>query len=314
MKSVDPVQEAFAFKDLGVALISRGQWDEVTTCLGRAAHALAALGYGYHALECLSEAHSAQLHRGEFAPMLQDVLRCERQAREMNQPSILRWSLLLKLQIGLRSGIGTLQDAQACLGSIHAIGAYRSPVEELSVYGHEALYACLAGDTPLVLAHAQRVLEVSRRIGRGRFHALSTLQLTVDAVLYLAMSPATRTSQVCELAGGLVKSFLSMSLHMAIFAPRRLLYSGAAAALQGQSANAVNAWQEGLALCAGGVLRYDAARLNWMISLSTTGEASTSHGQAAARDFDACGVIFPYPLMPMQPARQVVRDTRLRAH
>lgn len=300
MKDVNPVQEAFALKDLGVAMISRGQWDDATSCLNRAAHALGALGYSYYALECLSERHSAQLHKGEFLTMLQEVQLSEWQARQMNHPSILRWSYLLRFQIGLRAGAMTLQDAHTCLASIHAIGAYRSPVEELSVYGHEALYACLCGDAVQVLQHGQHVLALSLRIAPGRFHALSTLQLTVDAVLCLALNPATRTPQGCELALGLVSSFLAMSLHMAIFAPRRLLYSGAAAALQGQWANATSAWTEGLALCADGVLRYDAARMNWMLSLYTSGEAATLHGQAAARDFEACGVAFPYPLMPRE--------------
>jgi hypothetical protein len=300
MTQVDPVHGAFALKDLGVAMISRGEWAQAATSLDRAAHSLSALGYGYHALECRAEEHSMLLQKGEFLPMLQEVQRSEWRAHQMNQPSILRWSLLLEFQVGLRTGALTLQDAHRLLTRIHAIAAYPSAVEELSVYGHECLYACLCGRAAQVLEYGRNALAVSLRLAPGRFHALTTLQLTVDSVLFLALDPVTRGPHVSELAGQLVKSFLFMSTDMAIFAPRRLLYAGATALMLGQRANAVNAWRDGIDLCADGALRYDRARLNWMLSLYVCGEAAARYRQAAACDFDSCGVRAPYPLMPLQ--------------
>ena len=300
LRNVDPVQEAYAIRDLGVWMIVNGQWSDVAAYLDRASRALAALGYGYHALESRSELHSAQLHKGDFAQALQGIALNEQQARHLNQATILRWTLLLKLQALLRTGRGSGDDAQACLREIHVIPVYRSPVEEISVRGHEAMVAALQGDAQQVLQHAQHVLVLAQRIGRGRFYALFTLQLTIDAILYLALSGYPGAQRLRELADGLVGRYLALSAGMVICAPRRLLYSGSVAALHGQRASAVNAWCEGLTLCAGGVFRYDAARLNGMLSLYLTGDAAAGHARAASADFEAAGVTPPYPFMPLE--------------
>jgi DNA-binding SARP family transcriptional activator/energy-coupling factor transporter ATP-binding protein EcfA2 len=298
LKDVDAVQEAYAIRDLGVTAVAAGKWDEVAAHLHRASRSLGALGYGYHALESRTELHSAQLHQGDFAQAWLDILLTEQQSRHLKQTTILRWTLLLKLHVWLRTGRGTPDDVQACLREIHAIPAYRSPVEEISVRGHEAMVAALQGDAVQVLDHAQHVLALAQRIGRGRFYALYTLQLTIDAILYLALIAHSGAQRMRELAEGLVGRYLALSSSMVICAPRGLLYAGSVAALQNQQTGAINAWREGLALCTGGVLRYDAARLNWMLSLYLTGEAASTHAHAAAGDFDACGVTSPYPFMP----------------
>jgi hypothetical protein len=300
LKDVAPVHQANSVRDLGLIMANYGGWDDETAHLHHASQSLAALGDGYHALECLSEHHSVQLHRGDFATAQVEVARTEARARQMNQPSILRWMLLLRLQLWMRTGDGSPDEIQACLAEIHSIPAFRSPVEELSVRGHESLLACRAGRRDDVIAHAPAVLQLARRVGSGRFHALATLQLTLDAVMFLAFEPSTDT-EACGLAVALCGRFMALSRHMGIFGARRLLYTGQAAVLQGRPADAIAAWRRGLAIAQARALNYDAARLNWMLSLYLQGRDADVHGQAAKTLFAVCGVNFPYPFIPPAP-------------
>lgn len=300
LKDVDPVQQAYAMKELGLIMVNYGGWADASLHLHRASLSLAALGDGYHALECLSEHHSAQLHQGDFVTALVDVATTEARARQMNQPSILRWALLLRLQLWMRTGNGSAEDIQACLTEIHAIPAYRSPVEELSVRGHESLLAGRMGRRDDVLGHAPAVLQLARRVGSGRFHALATLQLTLDAVMVLAFEPAA-DAQCRDLAVALSGRFMELARHMGIFSARCLLYAGQVAVLQGRRAEAVQAWRKGLVKAKQNALRYDEARLQWMLSLYLQGEEAQACASSAAAQFVACGVNSPYPFVPAKP-------------
>ncbi len=300
LKDVDPVQQAYAARDLGLIMINYGAWDDASTHLHRASQSLGALGDGYHALECMSEWHSAQLHRGDFSAAAGDVARTEARARQMNQPSILRWTLLLRLQLWLRTGGGSPDEMQACLTEIQAIPAYKSPVEELSVRGHGSLLACRHAQGGEVLAQAEAVLALTHRVAPGRFHALATLQLTLDAVMFMAFD-RSGDDRARELARALTERFVKLSRHMGIFEPRSLLYAGQAAALTGRSTEALGAWRKGLVLAQRLALDYDAARLNWMLSLYLHEEQAQRHELAATQLFAICGVNFPYPFIPTAP-------------
>lgn len=297
LSRVDPVHEAYATLETGLILVNYGDWENAASHLLRASRSLAALGDGYHALECMSELHVAQIHTGAFAVAAQAVNDTISRARQMNQPSVLRWMLLMRLQLWLRTGGGSPQELQACLAEIHKIPAFKSPVEELSVRGHESMLACRNAQTHEVLAHAQAVLQVARRMGAGRIHVLATLALTLDAAMLLAFSPGA-DPRLRDVARALAGQFGVLSRHMGIFGARRLLYQGQAAALAGRRAAAVSAWRAGLALTRGRTLDYDAARLNWMLSLYLDGDDAARHELAARDLFKTCAVPAPYPFVP----------------
>jgi hypothetical protein len=76
---------------------------------------------------------------------------------------------------------------------------------------------------------------------------------------------------------------------------------GVAAVLQGHPTQAVQLWEQGLHSCAADDLRYDRARLHWMLSLYADEATRAGHARDAAAHFDHCGVIGPvYPFMPVQ--------------
>ena len=103
-----------------------------------------------------------------------------------------------------------------------------------------------------------------------------------------------------KLAGALVARYVKMTEGIGIFAPRSQLYQGMVAALSGNLGLSVHHWHQGLANCPEDDLRYDRARLHWMLSLHGTTDAE-GHLQAARRHFDECGVAGPpYPLIPCQ--------------
>lgn len=300
LPQVDPVHAAYATLETGLILVNYGVWAEAESYLRRASHSLAALGDGYHSLECLCELHVAQMHAGDFARATHEVDDTINRARQMNQPSVLRWMLLTRLQLWLRTGGGSAQELSACMGEVHSIPTFKSPVEELSVRGHESMLACRNSQTEGVLAHATAVLQIARRMGAGRIHVLVTMALTLDATMFLCFAPDA-DPRLCSVAQALADQFGVISRNMGIFGPRRLLYRGQAAALAGRGAAALRAWQAGLALARGRTLDYDLARLNWMLSLYLDGEAGARHRAAAHELFARCAVRSPYPFVPAAP-------------
>ncbi len=299
---VEPPQRAYAVRDLGVVMVANGQWEQAETCLNRASQSLAALGYGYHALECLTELYSGQMNQGVFSRLLPAIRETEWQARRQNQPTVLRWTLVMKLQALVRMDAAGLDEAQSCLNEIHAIPVYRTPVEVLSVCGLESVLAAARDDLQQVLDKAKQVLEAAHRLGRGRYYVLFTLQWTIDAVLYFALADPSGPPQARNLAIGLVNRFLALSLGLRAYETRRCLYSGAIQALQGRQTAAVQAWQEGLVRCDAQAMPYDAARLNWLLSSYLEPVQAARHRGSAELQFAAAGVQPPYALIP-KPAR-----------
>lgn len=313
LKDADPVREAAVDRALGHAMITAGRWDEVEAHFRRAAATLAALGYGYDAQECQMQISTMWLHRGEFQQLGEAVAAAEQVARRTEQPAIVRFALLFKLQLWLRTGASTLDAASACLQMIHAIPTRRIQLEEIRLLANEALLHAARGDDLGVLQRAQEVLELSRHMqGGARIYPLAPLAVIIDAVLNVATTQPDGDDQVLVLARGLTQRYLKLAGGIQIFDARSRLYQGALAALEGRLADAVNHWEKGLASCAPDDLRYDRARLHWLLSLHAPEGARSSHGEAAAGHFVHCGVLGPpYPLLPLQrmgaggPVRQM---------
>ena len=184
----------------------------------------------------------------------------------------------------------TLQALAAALGLEAGALAAAAPVEE----------AIVDETDPAAQAEAEAVLALTHRVAPGRFHALATLQLTLDAVMFMAFD-RSGDDRARELARALTERFVKLSRHMGIFEPRSLLYAGQAAALTGRSTEALGAWRKGLMLAQRRALDYDAARLNWMLSLYLHEEQAQRHELAATQLFAICGVNFPYPFIPTAP-------------
>ena len=299
LRDVQPVEEAFALQQLGNSMIVRGRWEVAEAYLQRAAAALASLGYGYDSLECRAQLNAVHLHQGDFTRLLEEVRITEVEARTLEQPAILRWSLMFKVQALLRSGLGGAGMAQNCLHDIHGIAVRRTMLEDIRTRGLEALVACARGDLRQVLLLAQEVLDLAHYVTAGRFYTLLAFALVVDVLLYVAGHADAAGRQARGLALQAVHKYLALSAHLPLLAPRRLLYRGWADLLQGRPTLALRAWQRGLAACTRFPSLYDAARLHLLASQHSTGEQAVAHAREAARLFLACGMAGPsYPMMP----------------
>ena len=299
LRDVDPVQEAFALQQLGNSMTVCGRWDLAEAYMLRAAAALASLGYGYDSLECRAQLNAVHLHQGDFARLLDEIRITEVEARTLEQPAILRWSLMFKVQALLRSGLGGAGMAQSCLHDIHGIPVRRTMLEDLRIRGIEALVACARGDLRQALLLAQEVLDLTHYVTVGRFYTLLAFALVVDVLLFATGNRDAVGRQARGLALHAVHRYLALSSHLPLLAPRRQLYRGWTALLHGKRKPAVRAWQHGLAACAQFPSSYDAARLHLMLSLHCTGEQAAKHADEAVRLFAACGMPGPlYPLMP----------------
>jgi DNA-binding SARP family transcriptional activator len=299
LRDVQPVDEAFALHQLGNSMMVRGRWDAAEAYMLRAAAALASLGYGYDSLECRAQLNAMHLHQGDFTRLLDEVRITEVEARALEQPAILRWSLMFKVQALLRSGLGGAGMAQGCLHDIHGIAVRRTMLEDIRLRGLEALVACAQGDMRQVLLLAQEVLDLTHYITAGRFYTLLAFALVVDVLLYAADNADAAGRQARDLAVHAVDKYLALSAPLALLAPRRMLYRGWVQLLQGQRARALRAWGRGLDACAEYSSPYDAARLHFLLSRNTTGERAATHSREAARLFLACGMAGPtYALMP----------------
>lgn len=299
LRDAQPVDEAQALQQLGNSMIVRGRWDMAEAYMLRAAAALASLGYGYDSLECRAQLNAVHLHQGEFTRLLEEVRITEVEARALEQPAILRWSLMFKVQALLRSGLGGPGVAQGCLHDIHSIAVRHTTLEDIRLRGLEALVACAQGELRQALLLAQEALDLAHGVNTGRFYTLLALALVVDVLLYAASSPGAAGRQACGMALQAVQRYLSLSAHLPLLAPRRQLYRGWAARLQGRNKAALRAWQRGLQACAGFPSQYDAARLHLLLSRHGDAAQSGAHAQQAARLFLACGMAGPaYPLMP----------------
>lgn len=302
LKGADLVREAAVDRALGHAMITAGRWDEVEAHFRRAAATLSALGYGYDAQECQMQISTMWLHRGAFQQLGEAVAAAEQVARRTEQPAIVRFALLFKLQLWLRTGTSTLDAADACLRMIHAIPTRRIRLEEIRLLANEALLLAVHGDDLGVQQRAQEVLDLSSNMqGGARIYPLAPLAVIIDAVLHVAMRESEGGQQVIALARGLTQRYLKLAGGIQIFDARSHLYQGALAALEGRHADAVQHWEKGLASCAPDDLRYDRARLHWLLSLYAPQADRSGHGQAAAGHFAQCGVLGPpYPVLPLQ--------------
>jgi DNA-binding SARP family transcriptional activator/energy-coupling factor transporter ATP-binding protein EcfA2 len=312
LKDVDPVREAAVDRALGHAMISAGRWDEVEAHFRRAAATLAALGYGYDAQECQMQISTMWLHRGAFVQLGEAVAVAEQGARRTEQPAILRFALLFKLQLWLRTGTSTLDAAMACLQMIHAIPARRIQLEEIRLLANEALLLAARSDDDGVLQRAQEILDLSRNMqGGARIYPLAPLAVIIDAVLHVAGRRSAGDDLALVLARALTRRYLKLAGGMQIFDARCCLYQGAMAALEGRCSEAVHQWHKGLDSCAPEDLLYDRARLHWLLSLHAPEAERARHEAAAAGHFARCGVAGPpYPLLPLQglgaaPVRQM---------
>jgi len=302
---VDPVHEAFALDHLVLTYIGSGQWNDALIHLRRASRTLAAMGFGYDALECEGRRNLVLLHQGEFTTLLQEVAHAEAQASRTQQPTILRWALLFKMQALLRTGRGTPQEALECLHAIHAIPVRRVLLEEIRVGAHEALYLAAQGDVTGVLERARDILPRSRRI-IGRFYTLAPLAVLVDAVLHVATDPVLTSAPARAMAITLVERFAAMSRGMQILAPRSHLYQGMGAVLADDTQRAVTWWQRGLQCEGAQDLLYDSARLHWMLALHADEADQGGHAHSARELFGHCGVLGPpYPFLPAVSVRSV---------
>ena len=299
LRDVQPVEEAFAMHQLGNSMMVRGRWDVAEAYMLRAAAALASLGYGYDSLECRAQLNAVHLHQGDFTRLLDEVRITEVEARTLEQPAILRWSLMFKVQALLRSGSGSVAVAQGCLHDIHDIAVRRTMLEDIRLCGLEALVACAQGDHRQVLLLAQEALDLIHYVTAGRFYTLLAFAQVVDVVLYVAGSTGAAGRQARGLALQAVDKYLALSAHLPLLAPRRQLYRGWAALLLGRHTLALHAWQRGLDACNAYPSMYDAARLHLLASQHTTGAQAAMHAREAARLFLACGMAGPaWPFMP----------------
>lgn len=302
LKDAEPVYEAHAFRHVAYAMIARGQWDAAYANLQRAAALFGALGYGYDGLESQSQLNAILLHKGEFPQILDNVWADEREARRLEQPTILRYTLFFKLQSGIRSGRGTPEAAAQCLHAIHSIPTPRVRLEESRLLANEALLLAVQGDAQAVMQRGHAVLDLMQGMSTGgRFIPLAPLSVMIDATLSLATGPYPGDSPAAELSAKLVKTYTRLTGKADSFIPRSLLYRGTIAVLQGDLDTALKLWHQGLASCATDALRYDRARLHWMLGLHGPHESGPAHLQAAAGHFDYCGVQGPpYPLVPVR--------------
>lgn len=300
LKDATPAYEARVLKGMNEAMIAMGEWDAAVSCLRRASAQLAALGYRYEVLECTGRVNSVLQHTGDFRQLLDNVWEDERVARRLEQSTILRWTLLFKMQAWLRTGSGTLDAAEHCLRAIHAIPTHRTQLEEIRLWANEALVLAVRGDVDGVIQRAQDILDLSRNMSSGRFYLMAPMAVIADAMLFLAFG-APAGSSAHRLGVNVARRYDHMTRGITIFAPRRLYYMGVAAVLQGHPTQAVQLWEQGLHSCAADDLRYDRARLHWMLSLYADEATRAGHARDAAAHFDHCGVIGPvYPFMPVQ--------------
>jgi hypothetical protein len=151
LKDATPAYEARVLKGMNEAMIAMGEWDAAVSCLRRASAQLAALGYRYEVLECTGRVNSVLQHTGDFRQLLDNVWEDERVARRLEQSTILRWTLLFKMQAWLRTGSGTLDAAEHCLRAIHAIPTHRTQLEEIRLWANEALVLAVRGDVDGVI-------------------------------------------------------------------------------------------------------------------------------------------------------------------
>lgn len=301
LKSAGPVHHAYASRAMAQAMIATGHWDAGNAHLLRAGPLLAALGHGYESQECLAQLNAIRLHRGEFRQLLDGVWTAEREARRTEQPTILRFALFFKLQTWLRTGIGTLDGADECMRAIHAIPVSRVRLEEMRLGANEALLLAAHGDAQGVLQRVDEFLRLTQGMSGGRFLTLMPMTVIIDATLHMAMLPRTASPNMQEALARLVARYLQLTGRVVIYAPRRYLYQGVVSSLQGQTAQAAWHWQQGLDCCAENDLRYDRARLHWMLALHGQEPGRAAHEHAAAEDFVHCGVTAaPYPLMPLR--------------
>lgn len=299
LRDVAPAQEAFALQQLGNSMITRGRWDVAEAYLLRAAAALASLGYGYDSLECRAQLNAVHLHLGDFTRLLDEVRITEVEARTLEQPAILRWSLMFKVQALLRSGLGGTGAAQSCLHDIHGIAVHRTLLEDIRLRGIEAMVACASGDLRQMLLLAQEVLDLTHYLTTGRFYTLLAFALVIDVLLYAAHGSDAAASQARSLSRQAVDRYLALSSHLPMLQPRRRLYQGWSELLHGRPGRAVSAWHRGLQACAGFSLPYDEARLHYLLARQCVLEQATAHAGEASRLFLQCGMAGPvYPFMP----------------
>ena len=305
LRYVDSVWEAYVFRHMAYAMMATGQWDGAHVHLQRASSLLSTLGYGYDALESHSQRNTILLHQGDFRQLLDSVWAEEREARRLEQSTILRFTLLFKLQCWLRTGTVALEVAAECLRTIHTIPTTKVRLEECRLLANEALLMAAQGDGPGVLHRGQAVLELISGMSGGRFIPLAPLAVMTDAMLHVATSvpqgQAQGQVQDQQVATRLVAKFGALTGTVASYLPRSLLYQGTIAALQGNIKHAMKSWQRGLDSCKDEALRYDLARLHWMMGLHGAAQDKQAHLDAAAGHFEYCGVEGPpYPFMPSQ--------------
>lgn len=299
VKNAEPVYEAHVYRHMAYAMTATGQWDIAHAYLKRAVSLLNTLGYGYDALENSGHSNAILLHTGQFRLLMDKVWTDEREARRLEQPTMLRYVLLFKLQCWLRTGTGTPEAVAQCLQTIHTIPTNRIRLEECRLLANEALVLAAQGEAAGVAQRGQAVLELVGGMSGGRFIPLGPLAVMTDAILHVAASVQRGDAQVLSVAGGLVTKYTAMTGTVGSFLPRSLLYQGTLAALRGNLILATTLWQRGLASCKDDALRYDMGRLHWMLGLHGTAEARQGHLAAAAGHFEFCGVEGPpYPFMP----------------
>jgi len=298
MQTCDPIHEAYMLRHLAIAATTLGAWDRVDTHLRRASSIMQALGYGYDQLECHVQLNMVLGHIGDFPRMLDGIQAREQEARRIEQVTIVRWMLILKLQALLRTDAANTAAAAECLYEIHTIPARRTRSEQMRVAANEALLMANQGDASGVLTRAEDMLLLARNMG-ARFFVLSPLSIMVDAVIAVATSGPMASERASRLVREMAAAYARLTKRAGAFAPRRLLYKGMAAALGGNVVLAQRFWREGLASCATDTLRYDRARLYWMLSLYAPESDAGDLASEAARLFDYCGVMGPpYPLLP----------------
>jgi len=299
LHDVAPVHAAFALQQLGNSMIARGRWDAAEAYMLRAAAALASLGYGYDALECRAQLNAVHLHQGDFTRLLDEVRITEVEARALEQPAILRGSLMFKVQALLRSGLGSVGVAQSCLHDIHGIAARRTLPEDIRIRCIEALVACACGDLRQMLLLAQEVLDLTHDLSAGRFYTLLAFATVVDVLLYAAGGCDAAAGQARVLGQQAVNRYLALSSHLPMLAPRRQLYRGWAELQRARPTRALRAWRRGLKACAAFCSPYDEARLHLLLARHGSGEQAAAHAGEASRLFLACGMAGPsYPFMP----------------
>ncbi len=303
MRQVEPVHEAFTLQQLGNTMIVCGRWEQAEAYLLRAAAALASLGYGYDSLECHVQLGALHLHQGDFARLLEDTRITEVEARTLEQPAILRWALMFKVQAMLRSGLGGADAARSCLHDIHGIAVRRTMLEDMRVRSVEALVASAQGERRHVLLLGQEILDLTHHAGSGRFYTLLAFALAVDVLLHEATRGDAADRQARALALQAVYRYLALARHLPQLQPRCELYRGWAHALSGRRSRAVRAWLKGLGAHAARPSPYDAARLHLLLCLhAQDGAMAAEHAAEARRHFAACGMHGPaYALMPDAP-------------